>query len=223
MASQPARLRTMLRKPTSRYGASRASMPPIFWMSSVASSWTTSTMSSTVTMPFTCRSASMTGMARKSCSANRRERASWSMLSGAGTTSGLMMSRTFFSGEEPLALRLGCRLHDVGGVVRREEPHPRAPLARRRLEDQLRLVAGGKRQQQVLGVGVREEAEPLQTLLGGENGPRLRQLRGEEAPLPGPLDRGRRHEPPLAGRGTLATSSPPGAGGMLRARAVLRF
>ena len=27
-------------------------MPPIFWMSSVASSCTTSTMSSTVTMPF---------------------------------------------------------------------------------------------------------------------------------------------------------------------------
>ena len=45
-------------------------MPPSFWMSSVASSCTTSTMSSTVTIPFTRRSASTTGMARKLCSAN---------------------------------------------------------------------------------------------------------------------------------------------------------
>ena len=36
-------------------------MPPSFWMSSVASSCTTSTMSSTVTMPFMRRSASTTG------------------------------------------------------------------------------------------------------------------------------------------------------------------
>ncbi len=45
-------------------------MPPNFWMSSVASSCTTSTMSSTVTMPFIRPSASTTGMAKRSCSAN---------------------------------------------------------------------------------------------------------------------------------------------------------
>ena len=37
-------------------------MPPIFWMSSVASSCTTSTMSSTVTTPFMRFSASTTGI-----------------------------------------------------------------------------------------------------------------------------------------------------------------
>ena len=73
-------------------------MPPNFWMSSVASSWTTSTMSSTVTMPFTCRSSSSTGIARKSCSAKRRESASWSIDSCAVTTSVCMMSRTVLSG-----------------------------------------------------------------------------------------------------------------------------
>ncbi len=36
-------------------------MPPNFWMSSVASSWTTSTMSSTVTMPLTSTSVATNG------------------------------------------------------------------------------------------------------------------------------------------------------------------
>ena len=96
--SHPPRFRTMVQKPMSKYGASRASMPPNFWMSSVASSWTTSTMSSTVTMPFTCRSSSSTGMARKLCAANSRESASWSISSCAVTTSVCMMSRTVLSG-----------------------------------------------------------------------------------------------------------------------------
>src|SRR5206468_12778046 len=109
------------------------------------------------------------------------------------------------------------RLHDVGGIVGREQPHPRAPLAGRRLEDQLRLVAGWQRQQQVLCVGVGQEPEPLQTLLGGEHRPRVQQLRDAEGPLARLGGGGRRHGPPLAGQGTLASSSPPGAGGVFRA------
>jgi hypothetical protein len=73
-------------------------MPPSFWMSSVASSCTTSTMSSTVTMPFTRPSASTTGMARKLCSANSLLTASWSMSSGTVTILVLITSRTRFSG-----------------------------------------------------------------------------------------------------------------------------
>src|SRR3989442_1201701 len=71
----------------------------------------------------------------------------------------LLARRLVQEGEQPLALGLGRRLHDVGSVVGREQPHPRAPLAGPRLEDQLRLVAGGQRQQQGLCVGVGPEAE----------------------------------------------------------------
>ncbi len=63
--SQRPRLRIISSRPTSRYGASRASVPPIFWMSSVASSWTTWTTSSTVTTPFMRPSASTTGTATR--------------------------------------------------------------------------------------------------------------------------------------------------------------
>src|SRR6266542_2205736 len=59
--SQPARLRTIDQRPTARYGASSASMPPSFWMSSVASCSATSSMSSTVTMPSMWPSASVVG------------------------------------------------------------------------------------------------------------------------------------------------------------------
>ena len=74
-------------------------MPPNFWMSSVASSCTTSTMSSTVTMPFMRPSASTTGMARKSCCGEElADSASWSISSATVTTSVRMMSRTRLSG-----------------------------------------------------------------------------------------------------------------------------
>ena len=48
------------------YGSSRASVPPSFWMSSVASSSATSSMSSTVTMPISFRFSSTTGSATRS-------------------------------------------------------------------------------------------------------------------------------------------------------------
>ena len=62
-------------------------MPPSFWMSSVASSCTTSTMSSAVTMPRMRPSASTTGTAPRSSSARIFATASWSMSSGTLTTS----------------------------------------------------------------------------------------------------------------------------------------
>ncbi len=65
IASQPARFWTMLGKLVCRYGDSNASIPPNFWTSSVASSWTTSTMSSMVTMPCMRPASSTTGMAMK--------------------------------------------------------------------------------------------------------------------------------------------------------------
>ena len=48
-------------------------MPPSFWMSSVASACTTSTMSSKVTMPFMWPSASTTGIAIRSFSVRTLE------------------------------------------------------------------------------------------------------------------------------------------------------
>ena len=70
-ASQPPRFFIIVNRSVWKYGLSSASMPPNFWMSSVASSCTTSTMSSTVTMPFTCLSASTTGTATRSCRADQ--------------------------------------------------------------------------------------------------------------------------------------------------------
>ena len=75
-ASQPPRLRSISRRRDCRYGTSRASMPPNFWASSVASSCTTSTMSSTVTMPFITPPLSTIGITVRSCSANSRDSAS---------------------------------------------------------------------------------------------------------------------------------------------------
>src|SRR6266404_1154793 len=95
-------------------------MPPNFWMSSVASSWTTSTMSSTVTMPFTWRSSSRTGIARKLCSWKSRLSASWSISSCAVTTSVCMMSRTEL-GDDALHVALVVEDRDREEVVLLEE------------------------------------------------------------------------------------------------------
>ena len=73
-------------------------MPPNFWASSVASSWTTSTMSSTVTMPFILPFMSTTGTTVRSCSAKIRDTVSWSISSVTRTTSVSMMSATIFLG-----------------------------------------------------------------------------------------------------------------------------
>ena len=69
-------------------------MPPSFWMSSVASSSTTSTMSSTVTMPRMRPSGSTTGTAIRSWLAISRATASWSMFSGTEITSRSITSST---------------------------------------------------------------------------------------------------------------------------------
>ena len=62
-------------------------MPPIFWMSSVASSRTTSTMSSTVTMPFITPVAVDDGQRREVMRSNSSPTASWSMSSCTVTSS----------------------------------------------------------------------------------------------------------------------------------------
>ena len=92
--SQPARFRSMREKAMLRYGSPRASVPPNFWISSVASSLTTSTTSSTVTTPFILRCASTTGMAMRPLLRNTRETASWSRSSPTVTTSVFITSRT---------------------------------------------------------------------------------------------------------------------------------
>ncbi len=75
-ASQPARLRIISLSAMVRYGSPSDSEPPSFWMSSVASWLTTSTMSSTVTMPFIRFSLSTTGTAIRPVLRTRRATAS---------------------------------------------------------------------------------------------------------------------------------------------------
>jgi hypothetical protein len=66
MISQVARFFTIRRNGIVVYGSSKASMPPIFWMSSVASSSATSSMSSLVTIPTNTPVESTTGNAARS-------------------------------------------------------------------------------------------------------------------------------------------------------------
>ena len=66
MMSHPARLRTIRQSGMRMYGSSNASMPPNFWMSSVASSSATSSMSSAVTIPTSTPFESTTGKAARS-------------------------------------------------------------------------------------------------------------------------------------------------------------
>src|SRR5262249_7889075 len=91
------------------------------------------------------------------------------------------------------------------------------PLTGHHAEDDVGLVAGRKAEEEVLRVRMREEPEPLETLLGREDGPGVLQLRCEEAPLAGALDgRGHAPPPPLAVSGRIAPSTltllPPGGG-----------
>src|SRR5436190_1801170 len=60
----PPRFLSIAGTPTSRYGAWSASVPPIFWMSSVASSSATSARSSAVIMPRSRPPSPTTGRAR---------------------------------------------------------------------------------------------------------------------------------------------------------------
>ena len=68
-------------------------MPPIFWMSSVASSWTTSTMSSTVTMPCMRPSRVHHRDGHQVLRGDQRATASWSRCPARETTSVFMRSR----------------------------------------------------------------------------------------------------------------------------------
>ena len=65
--SQPARFLIIFAKPISMYGSSRASDPPMRWMSLVVSLSTTSSTSSIVTMPISMPAVSVTGRAERSC------------------------------------------------------------------------------------------------------------------------------------------------------------
>jgi hypothetical protein len=103
---------------------------------------------------------------------------------GVGEERGdLLAERVVELREEVLALLLGGLLDHVGRVVGRHEPHPRAALGRGRGEDQLGLVARGERQEEILGLGVRQDAQPLEPLLGREHGPRLLQLARRQGPI----------------------------------------
>ena len=79
---------------------------------------------------------------------------------------------------------LGGRLLDhVGGVVGRQEAHPRAALGGAAREEQLGLIARVQAEEEVLGLGVRQEAEALEPLLGGEDRPGVAQLGAAETRL----------------------------------------
>ena len=103
--------------------------------------------------------------------------------------------------EQPLALLLGRLLDDVGGVVRGQEPHPGAPVPGRHLEDDLRLVPRRQGQQELLRLGVREDPQAFEPLLGREDRPGFLELGREDAALARLLDARGRHD---AGRRTRA-------------------
>ena len=63
--NHPARLRIIFQREMRMYGSSSASMPPNFWISSVASCSATSSMSSIVTMPTSTPLESTTGSAAR--------------------------------------------------------------------------------------------------------------------------------------------------------------
>ena len=257
-------------------------MPPIFWMSSVASSRTTSTMSSTVTMPRMRPSASSTGTAIRLFSAITFATASWSRSSrteitfdahhvaharvglggeelaerddadepllgvehvdvvdrldalargapqvgdrlvdrhvgaqahvarahqAAGLVLGvgeqrrhLAAGRRVERGEQRLALLGLGRLHGVGGVVRRELPHPELALGGVQREHQRALLARLEAFEQALGLAGIEQAEALEALLGVERGPGVAQIFGEQS---GPALRlSTRHDPSRAPGGS---------------------
>ena len=135
-------------------------MPPNFCTSSVASSWTTSTTSSTVTMPFIRPSSSTTGTAIRSWLETRRDTCSWSMSSGTVTRSERITSRTRRSpevreqlaeGNHPEQVLLGVEdvdvvdgLELVAGLA--------AEVADRLVDRHVRPDAGEARAHQAAGV-----------------------------------------------------------------------
>ena len=62
------------------------------------------------------------------------------------------------------------------------------------MEDDLGLVARRQREQEVLRLGVRQDAETLDLLLGREDGPGLDELGGEHAALARLGDAGGAHD-----------------------------
>ncbi|MBI1864407.1 MAG: hypothetical protein HYR98_01490 [Nitrospirae bacterium] len=90
--SQRIRRRAREKKPVWKYPSSAASIAPIFWMSSVASSAMTSTTSSTVTIPTSRSSRSTTGTASRSYFRMTFATLSWSSAVWTRIGSSFMMS-----------------------------------------------------------------------------------------------------------------------------------
>jgi hypothetical protein len=85
--------------------------------------------------------------------------------------------------EQRLALVLAGLLHQVGGVVGGQEPHPGAPLLGRDRVDHLVLVTRGELEEEVLGLGPWQLEEGLQPVVRGQQPPALAQVVGREAGL----------------------------------------
>ena len=97
MISQVARFLTIRSSGIVVYGSSRASIPPSFWMSSVASSSATSSMSSLVTMPTSTSLESTTGSATRSYFRKALSASSWVSFTLNATKARSRKSLTFAS------------------------------------------------------------------------------------------------------------------------------
>jgi hypothetical protein len=84
--SQPARFWIMRAKPIFMYGSSRASDPPIRWISLVAVASATSSTSSMVTMPISTPAESVTGRAVRSKRRKAATAVCWSSVALSATT-----------------------------------------------------------------------------------------------------------------------------------------
>ena len=187
-------------------------MPPIFWMSSVASSWTTSTMSSTVTMPFMRPSSSTTGHREEAgVSAKSRLSASWSMSLGDGDDVGVHDLRDRLVGRrgEQLAERdhaeqVLLRVEHVD-VVDRLEPLARlAPQVADRLVD---ASSPGARARSAGSSGRRRRPRRRRAAPSPRGGSARRAGRAvRRAPRAAPAARRRRRRRAAAGASTTAAA-----------------
>src|SRR5215831_173554 len=175
-------------------------MPANFWASSVASSWTTSTMSSTVTMPFILPFMSTTGMTVRSCSAKIRDTVSWSISSVTSTTSVSMTSATTFLG---LAAQVADRL--VGGHVGAQPGvagrHQAAGLVLLVGEQRGDLLAGRcvEQREQLVAVALAGLLDHVGSVVGLQQAQPLATLAGPEVEQQGGLVAGRQRDEEVLG------------------------
>ena len=69
-----------------------------------------------------------------------------------------------------------CFLHEVGGVVGRQQPHPTPALGRGQARDQVGLLARRQREEEILGLFVGNHLEAEDAVFLAEQRPGVAQL-----------------------------------------------